>query len=157
MIRPADVQNLISTWWFAYDNALFEEWPAMFTADAHFVCRTDTGTTDYEEFVRADVSGRDAVLAWQTEHRLGSPHPLRHSGTNVHLVSASGTEATFRSYIWVTQIVGGSPAPLSTAIVRGTVRLEDDELRMSELIVVLDTEDSRVLADKRRASEAASL
>jgi hypothetical protein len=157
MIRPADVQNLVSTWWFAYDNAFFDEWPGMFTADAHFVCRTDTGTTDYEDFVRADVSGRDAVLEWQTQHRLGSPHPLRHNGTNVHLSSASGTEAAFRSYIWVTQIVGGSPAPLSTAIVRGQVRLEDDELRISELIVVLDTEDSTVLAGKQQAGQAASL
>jgi hypothetical protein len=153
MIRPADVQNLMHKWWFAYDNALFDEWPAMFTEDAHFTCQTDTGTTAYEDFVRADVSGRAAVLEWQTQHRLGSPHPLRHSGTNVHLVSASGTEAAFRSYIWVTQIVGGSPAPLSTAIVRGTVRLEDDELRLSELTVVLDTEDSTVLADKQLADK----
>lgn len=153
MIQPADVQNLIGRWWFAYDNALFDEWPAMFTADATFTCRTDTGTTDYEEFVRADVQGKDAVLAWQTEHRLGSPHPLRHNGENVHLTSASDTEAAYRSYIWVTHVVGGQPTPLSTAIVTGRVAIEDGELRIAELNVVLDTEDSTVLAE-RQASGA---
>ena len=121
MIQPADVQQLILKWWFAYDNALFDEWPGMWSADAHFSCRTDTGTTDYEEFVNADAVGRDAVIAWQTDHRMHSPHPLRHNGQNVHLVRADDATADFRSYIWVTQIVGGSPSPLSTAIVHGSV------------------------------------
>lgn len=149
MIEPADASDLIGKWWFAYDNALFDEWPALFTTDAHFTCRTDTGTTDYEEFVRADVSGRDELLAWQTQHRLGSPHPLRHNAENVHLTSTSDDEARFRSYIWVTHIVGGTPAPLSTAIVEGTLRPEDGVLRIARLDVILDTEDSTVLADKQ--------
>jgi hypothetical protein len=148
MIQPADVNDLIGKWWFVYDNALFDEWPSLLTGDVHFTCRTDTGTTDYEEFVRADVTGREDVLKWQTEHRLGSPYPLRHNGENVHLTSRSETEAAFRSYIWVTHIVGGSPAPLSTAIVDGRVALEDGELRIAELNVVLDTEDSTVLAER---------
>lgn len=149
MIQPADVHDLIGRWWFAYDNALFDEWPAMFTADARFTCRTDTGQTAYEEFVRADVEGRDEVIAWQTEHRLGSPYPLRHNGENVHLTDRSATAAGFRSYIWVTQIVGGSPVPLSTAIVEGRVAVEGGELRIAELHVVLDTEDSTVLAERQ--------
>jgi 3-phenylpropionate/cinnamic acid dioxygenase small subunit len=150
VIRPADLQNLLGKWWFAYDNALFDEWPALFTADARFTCRTDTGTTDFEEFVRADVAGRDDVLAWQTQHRLDSPHPLRHNGENVHLTHTSGDEAAFRSYIWVTQIVGGSPSPLSTAVVDGAVRVEDGELRIHELNVVLDTQDSIPLTERQR-------
>ena len=101
MIQPADAQQLISKWWFAYDNALFDEWPEMWTSDAHFSCRTDTGKTNYEEFVNADASGRDAVLEWQTEHRLGSPHPLRHGGENVHLVDPGESTSNFRSYIRV--------------------------------------------------------
>ena len=148
MIQPADVQDLIARWWFAYDNALFDEWPSMFTAEARFTCRTDTGTTDYEEFVRADVAGREAVLEWQTQHRMGSPYPLRHNGENVHLVDPGDTAAGFRSYIWVTHIVNGSPAPLSTAVVHGSVALEDGAVRIAELNVVLDTEDSTVLAER---------
>ena len=149
MIQPADLQQFLSHWWYAYDNAIYEEWPAMFTEDAHFVCRTDTGRTDFEEFVRADVSGRDEVLAWQRTHRMGSPSPLRHCAENVHITSSEGDEAEFRSYIWVTQIVGGAPSPLSTARVTGRVRSEGGVLGFVELVVVLDTEDSTVLGDRR--------
>jgi hypothetical protein len=152
MIQPADVQQLIAKWWFAYDNALFDEWPEMWTDAAHFSCRTDTGTTDYEEFVNADVRGRDAVLAWQTDHRLGSPHPLRHGGENVHILNATETRADYRSYIRVSQIVNGSPSPLSTAIVHGAVAVEDGVLRIADLNVVLDTEDSAPLAEKQAAT-----
>ncbi len=149
MIQPADAQQLINTWWFAYDNALFDEWPGMWSEDAHFSCRTDTGMTAFEEFVNADARGRDALLAWQTDHRLHSPHPLRHNAENVHLTRADDTSADFRSYIWVTQIVGGAPSPLSTAIVHGSLVVEDGVLKLSDLNVVLDTEDSTVLAEKQ--------
>lgn len=149
MIQPADVQQLLSHWWFAYDNAIYEEWPQMFTEDAHFVCKTDTGQTAYEEFVNADVHGKDAVLEWQTAHRKGSPHPLRHGGENIHIITNRGDEADFRSYIRVSQILSGSPAYLSTAIVTGTVRIEGGELRLSELLVTLDTEESSVIGDRK--------
>jgi hypothetical protein len=152
MIQPADVQQLIAHWWFAYDNALFDEWPSLWSDDAHFSCRTDTGDTAFEEFVNADAVGRDAVIAWQTDHRLHSPHPLRHNAENVHLTRSDATSADFRSYIWVTQIVGGSPSPLSTAIVHGSVVVEGDTLRIGDLNVVLDTDDSTVLAEKDLAS-----
>jgi hypothetical protein len=148
MITSTDVNELLSRWWFAYDEALFDEWPDLFTAQARFTCRTDTGTTDFEEFVRADISGRDELLAWQTEHRKNSPDPLRHNGENIHLTAASATEATFRSYIWVTQVQGGFPTPLSTAIVTGTVAIEDDALRIAELHVALDTQDSVAWNDR---------
>jgi hypothetical protein len=152
MIQPADAQQLMTRWWFAYDQALFDEWPEMWTSDAHFSCRTDTGATAFEEFVNADAVGRDAVLAWQTDHRLHSPDPLRHHGTNVHLTRADDVSAEYRSYIWVTQIVDGSPAPLSTAIVHGSLAIEDGELKICDLNVVLDTEDSTTLAEKRAAA-----
>ena len=147
MIQPADAQQLILKWWFAYDNALFDEWPEMWSTDAHFSCRTDTGTTDYEEFVRADYSGRDEVMAWQTDHRVHSPDPLRHNGTNVHVVDWQDDEASFASYLFVSQIVGGV-APLSTAVVTGRVRREDGALRIAELHVVLDTMESIPLNER---------
>jgi hypothetical protein len=148
VIDPAQVQDLIGRWWFHYDQARFDELRALLTEDTRFVCRTDTGETDFEEFVRADVSGRDAVMAWQTEHRTGSPDPLRHHGTNVHLVGGSAGEADFASYLFVSQVVGGLPAPLSTAIVTGTVRDEPDGLRIALLTVVLDTRDSIPLGER---------
>jgi hypothetical protein len=142
MIEPAALQDLVSRWWFNYDEGNFKVLDELLTEDVHFSCRTDSGTTDYEEFVRADYRGRDQVMAWQTDHRLRSPYPLRHNGTNVHVVEQRGNEATFASYIFVSQIAGGV-SPLSTAIVNGTVRLDGDALRIAELEVVLDTTESK--------------
>jgi 3-phenylpropionate/cinnamic acid dioxygenase small subunit len=142
MIEPGAVVNLVCGWWFDYDQGNFEEWPSYFTADAHFSCRTDTGQTAYEEFVRADVQGRVALLAWQEDHRRHSPYPLRHNGTNVHVTNADADGADFRSYIFVTQIVGSQVSNLSTARVTGRVQKENGSLRLAALHVVLDTADS---------------
>jgi SnoaL-like domain len=142
MIEPAAIQDLIGRWWFNYDEGNFKVLEELLSEDAHFSCRTDSGATDYEEFVRADYTGRADVMAWQTDHRLNSPYPLRHNGTNVHVVEQREGEATFASYIFVSQIVGGV-SPLSTAIVNGTVRLDGDALRIAALEVVLDTTDSK--------------
>jgi len=156
MISSADVQGLLNHWWFAYDNALFDEWNDMWTSDAHFSCRSDTGKTAFEEFVTADAQGLDAVLAWQTDHRLHSPHPLRHGGENIHVTSATAEGADFRSYIRVSQIVGGQVSNLSTGIAHGRVAVEDGRLKIADLNVVLDTEDSTVLATKGIAPGTAS-
>ena len=86
MIEPSAIQDLVSRWWFNYDEGNFKVLGGLLTEDVHFSCRTDSGATDYEEFVRADYTGRDAVMAWQTDHREHSPYPLRHNGTNVHVV-----------------------------------------------------------------------
>jgi hypothetical protein len=142
MIDPAAVQDLVSRWWWNYDQGNFDVLKGLLTDDAHFSCRTDTGTTDYEDFVRADFTGRDAVMEWQTDHRLHSPYPLRHNGTNVHIVDHEGSEVRFASYLFVSQIAAGV-APLSTAIVNGRVRREGDVLLLAELEVVLDTMESK--------------
>jgi hypothetical protein len=142
MIEPAEVQDLVARWWWNYDEGNFDVLKGLLTDDVRFSCRTDTGATDYEEFVRADYRGRDAVMEWQTDHRLHSPYPLRHNGTNVHIVDQQGDEARFASYIFVSQIVGGV-SPLSTATVNGRVRREGDTLLLAELEVVLDTMDSK--------------
>jgi hypothetical protein len=136
------VQNLLASWWFDYDQGSFDEWPPYFTADAHFSCRSDSGQTAFEEFVTADVRGRDKVVSWQVAHRQGSPYPLRHNGTNVHLTASRGDEADFRSYLFVTQIVGGAVANVATGLCLGTVREEDGVARLAELEVVLDFTDS---------------
>ena len=146
MIDVAAVQELIGRWWLNYDEGNFDELKRLVTDDVHFACRTDTGTTDYEEFVRADVRGRDEMIAWQRQHRLDSPYPLRHNGTNVHIVDIRGNEATFASYIFVTQITEGV-SNLSTAVVRGAVRDEDGSLLLADLEVTLDTMTSAPLRE----------
>jgi hypothetical protein len=152
VIEPAVVQDLISRWWYHYDQAEFDELADLLTDDMRFVCMTDTGETDFEEFVRADVTGRDEVMAWQRPHRMGSPYPLRHNGTNIHITRQGGDDADFASYIFVTQTVGMYPAPLPGAIVTGTVRRDGDGLRISRLTVVLDTEDSVVMSERTGAA-----
>lgn len=149
MIEPAAVQDLIGRWWWNYDEGRFDVLAGLVTDDIHFSCRTDTGTTDYEEFVRADVHGRERFLKWQAQHRLDSPYPLRHNGANVHIVDRRGDEATFSSYIHVTHIAGGQVTNLSSAIVNGAVRDERDALRICELEVVLDTMTSGVFRELR--------
>jgi hypothetical protein len=144
MIESSAVIELLGRWWLNYDEGNFDELKSLLTEDAHFTCRTDTGTTDYEDFVRADYRGRDAIMEWQTEHRLNSPYPLRHMGVNVHVTGADGGDATFSSYIFVTHIVDGQVANLSTALVTGAARIDQGKARLSALHVALDTQSSVV-------------
>ena len=146
MIDPAAVADLLGKWWFNYDEGDFDVLAGLLTEDVHFTCRTDTDTVAWAEFARADVSGRDTVMFWQTKHRRDSPYPLRHNGANVHIVEQRGDEATFASYIHVTQVLNEAPVSLPGGVVRGTVRQEADGLRISELAVVLDTMTSDVFS-----------
>jgi hypothetical protein len=146
MIRPGDAQELLGRWWWHYDAGDFDVFPHLLARDVHFTCRTDTGTTAYEDFVRADVCGRDEVVAWQTDHRRNSPYPLRHNASNVHLTAGRDGAADFASYLFVTQSVGGAVTNLSSGLVKGTVCEEDGNLRIAGLHVVLDTQDSQVFA-----------
>ena len=146
MIDPAALADLLGRWWFNYDEGNFDVLTGLLTDDVHFTCRTDSDAVAWAEFAKADVSGRDSVMAWQIEHRRNSPYPLRHHGTNVHIVERRGNEATFASYIHVTQIVNETPASIPGGIVRGAVRDEADGLRICELAVVLDTMTSDVFS-----------
>ncbi len=154
MIDLATVQGLLGSWWFDYDRGDFERWPAYFTPDAHFSCRSDSGETVFEDFIRADVRGGDEVVAWQVEHRRNSPYPLRHMASNVHVTAARVAEADFRSYLFVTQIVGGAVSNVSTGVVLGTVRADDGVPRFAALRVVLDFTDSVAFTDATRHESA---
>jgi hypothetical protein len=142
----SDVQNLIASWWFDYDQGNFDVWPNYFTEDAHFSCRSDSKATSFEEFVTAEANGRDAVVAWNIEHRKQSPYPLRHNGTNVHVIAGDRESCTFRSYIFVTQIVGASVAPLASGICLGSSRHENDRWKLADLRLMLDFADSGVFS-----------
>ena len=147
-ITIGEVQELLGRWWWSYDDGRFDTLTELLAEDAHFVCRTDTGTTDYEEFVRADLRGRDAVMAWQTEHRMHSPYPLRHHGTNIHVTAHRGEEADFSSYIHVTHITPAGVTNLPGGVVHGTVRRVRDAVYLAALEVVLDTRQSVEFAQR---------
>lgn len=154
MITLTDVQGVLGYWWYAYDQGDFDALAALLTDDIHFTCESDTGTTPFEEFIRCDTRGHTAVMAWQTEHRLNSPYPLRHNATNIHLTRNAGDEADFASYIFVTQIVEATVSPLSTGLVRGTIRRSGNSIQIAELRVTLDTQSSITLAEHRTHAPA---
>ncbi len=137
-ITLADVQDLLARWWFNYDNGTFDVLPGLLTDDTELRVRTDSGTTDYEDFIRADVTGRDDVMAWQRQHRLDSPYPLRHNGTNIHLVGTDGEDVLFASYLHVTQVESVLPVGVSSAIVTGSVRRVDGKVQLASMDVTLD-------------------
>jgi hypothetical protein len=142
------VQSLVSAWWYDYDAADFDAWARYFTPDARFRCRSDSGATEFEDFIKAELEGRDDVLAWHVEHRNGSPYPLRHFGTNIHITATAGDEVEFRSYLFCTQVVGTAVANLASGRVVGTARIDDDgTARFAELRVVLDFTDSVPFTD----------
>jgi hypothetical protein len=149
VIDPAVVADVVGRWWFNYDEGNFDVLADLLTHDVHFTCRTDTDAVAWAEFARADASGRETVVHWQTEHRRNSPYPLRHHGTNVHIVEQRGNEATFASYIHVTQVANEAPVAIPGGVVNGAVRREPDGIRISELHVVLDTMTSDVFANVR--------
>jgi len=150
MIDLSAVQNLVSSWWFDYDQGNFDIWPEYFASQARFECRSDKGDTEFETFFRADLTGRDEVLAWHIDHRKNSPYPLRHNATNVHVTRNRGDEVDFRAYLFVTQIVGGAVSNLSSGYCLGTVRLEDGEARFSTIRVILDYAESETFSSARR-------
>ena len=154
-IDPVAAQQLVAHWWSAYDEAEFDVLADLLDDDATFRCRTDTGTTDFEDFVRAEAHGRDQIMKWQTQHRIDSPYPLRHHATNFHLTGADADEAGFRHYLAVTQVQDVFPTPVPGGVVNGAIRRQDDgTLRIADLEVVLDTMTSVPLRELGRHQEA---
>jgi hypothetical protein len=142
--------QVLARWWCAYDAGRFEELGELLDENVVFSCRTDTGTTDFEEFVRAEGQGRDKVLRWQTQHRLDSPYPLRHNITNFHVTGADGDQIRFLHYLAVTQIKDVYPTPVPGGVVEGALRRQaDGTWRIAELGLVLDTMDSVPLRELR--------
>lgn len=143
-----ELAQLVGAWWYHYDEWHPEILRGLLAEDATFSSRTDSGATEYEEFVRAEIAGADAVMVWQEDHRLNSPYPLRHCGSNVHVTSVAGDMVEFASYIFVTKIVDGRPLSLSTGTACGAARITERGLLMQRLDVVLDTADSVPLAER---------
>jgi hypothetical protein len=154
-VDPIAAQQLLARWWSAYDEGEFDVLTELLDESATFRCRTDTGATDFEDFVRAEAHGREQVVTWQTQHRLDSPYPLRHHATNFHLTGTDGGEAGFRHYLSVTQVQDVFPTPVPGGVVNGAVRLQEDgSLRIADLEVVLDTMTSVPLRELGRHQEA---
>jgi hypothetical protein len=144
----AEISELLAHWWYRYDEGRIDELADVLTDDATFRTRTDTGTTDYEDFVRSDFIGPEEIIFWQTKHRAASPYPLRHMTLNVAVDASDGASSDITSYLFVTQVVGGRPAPLPGGVVRGTVRRTAAGLQLSAFELTLDTQDSVPLRER---------
>ncbi len=147
-LDPGTVSALLAAWWFHYDEWNPAELRALMADDITFTCASDTGATDYEDFIRVDARGADDVMAWKDDHRRNSPYPLRHNGTNVFVTGVADKEVEFASYIFVTKIVEGKPFNVSSGVVRGSIRAAETGPVFSAVHVVLDTQESVRYADR---------
>ncbi|ABH00094.1 conserved hypothetical protein (plasmid) [Rhodococcus jostii RHA1] len=142
----------MAKWWFHYDEWNPVELRSLMTDDFAFTCRSDTGATDYEDFIRCDIRRVDAVMAWKEDHRANSPYPLRHNGANFVITDDRERDVDFSSYIFVTKIVHGRPVSLSTGITSGTARRTPTGMLLERVETVLDTQDSVRYADAQAAT-----
>lgn len=138
-----ELAQLLGAWWFNYDEWNEDRLRGLLVDDVRFTCRTDSGQTDYEEFVRVDAAGVDEVMRWQRDHRAGSPYPLRHNSSNLHVVGTVGDAVEFASYLFVTKIVDGRPLSLSSGTACGQAVKVQGGLKLCRLDIVLDTTDSQ--------------
>jgi hypothetical protein len=152
-LDPAVAAQVVARWWCAYDAGSFDELEELLDDDVHFQCRTDTGTTSFEEFVRAEATGKAQVLDWQTEHRLDSPYPLRHHCSNFHLTGSEGDLHRFLHYLAVTQVKDVFPIPVPGGVVEGALRDRGGRILIADLVIVLDTMDSVPLREVKLLDE----
>jgi len=146
-ITLAELQEFLAEFWFHYDEAHFDELAAAHAADVHYLTRSDSGASPFEELMSPQLDGRDAVMAWLTAHRKESPYPLRHHVTNIHRTGTDGDAVRTRSYIVVNQIANYVPFMVSSGIVNAAIRRGANGLEFTDVEVVLDTTNSVNLAD----------
>ena len=137
-----ELVQLVGSWWFHYDEWNRDALRGVIVDDFAFSCRSDTGATEYEDFIRCDVRGADEVMAWQETHRHASPYPLRHNSNNIFVTARTGSTVAFSSYIFVTKIVDGRPYAVSSGLAHWTAQVAGDAVLLASLEVVLDTRES---------------
>lgn len=155
-ISLADLQEFIAEFWFHYDEAHYDELAVRCADDIHYVSRSDTGASPFEELLTADVRGRGEALAWLLEHRKASPYPLRHHAINVFRTGTDDESTGVRFYLLVSHIANSVPFVNSTAVVDAAVRRAGAGLQFTKIEVVLDTRDSVLLSELSVDSTSAS-
>jgi hypothetical protein len=154
-ITLPELQDFIAGYWYAYDEAQYDEMAAAKAEDIRFITRSDSGASPFEELMSPELRGRDAVMDWLIDHRRQSPYPLRHHATNIHRTGNDGDLARARFYIFVNQIANFVPFAVSSGIANVAVRRGANGLEFTEMEMVLDTTNS-VLLSELAADTAAS-
>jgi hypothetical protein len=153
-ITLSELQEFIASFWYHYDEAHYDELAARYAEDVHYVTRSDSGASPFEELMSPELRGRAAVMQWLSDHRKQSPHPLRHHATNVHRTGSDGEVTHARFYIFVNQIANFVPFAVSSGVVNVGVRRGVNGLVCTEMDVVLDTQNSVLLSELTADSTA---
>lgn len=146
-VTLSEVQEFIGSFWFHYDEAHYDELAASYAEDVHYLTRSDSGASPFEDLMSPELHGRAAVMEWMSDHRKQSPYPLRHHATNVHRTGTDGDVTRARFYILVNQIANFVPFAVSSGVVNVGVRREGTGLVFTEMEVVLDATDSVLLSE----------
>jgi len=146
-ITLPELQEFIAGFWYHYDEAHYDELAARYAEDVHYMSRSDSGASPFEELMSPELHGRDAVMEWLSEHREQSPYPLRHHATNVHRIGTDGEVTRARFYIFVNQIANFVPFAVSSGVTEVDVRRGANGLEVTKMNVILDTTNSVPLSE----------
>jgi len=155
-ITLPELQEFIAGFWYQYDEAHFDQLALRYAEDVRYLTRSDSGASPFEELMSPELHGRDAVMEWLSEHRKQSSYPLRHHATNVHRTGTTGDITRARFYIFVNQIADFVPFAVSSGVVHVSVRRDAGNLVLTEMEVVLDTQNSVLLGELTPGSSAGS-
>jgi len=155
-ITLPELQEFIAGFWYHYDEAHYDDLAASYADDVRYVSRSDSGASPFEELMSPELTGRDAVMGWLSDHRKQSPYPLRHHATDVHRTGTDGDVTRARFYILVNQIANFVPFAVSSGIANVAVRRGGNGLEFTEMEVILDTTNSVPLAEFTAGSAAGS-
>ena len=153
-ISLSEVQEFFGQFWFHYDSGHCAEIAARFAEDAKYISRSESGASPFEEVLAANLTGRDEIVGWLTEHRESSPYPLRHNSTNVHRTGTDGDVTHVRSYIFVTQVANHVPFAVSSGVLETGIKRGADGLVLTTFDLIMDTDNSVPLAEFRAAANA---
>lgn len=153
-ITLSELQEFIASYWYAYDEANYDEMAAAKAEDMRFITRSDSGASPFEELMSPELHGRDAVMEWLVDHRKQSPYPLRHHTTNLYRTGTKEDTVLARFYIFVNQIANFVPFAVSSGVADVAVRRGANGLEFVEMNMVLDTTNSVLLSEL--AAETAS-
>ena len=155
-ITLPELQEFVGRFWYHYDEAHYDELAQRYAEDVHYVTRSDSGASPFEELMSPELHGRDAVMEWLSDHRKQSPYPLRHHATNMHRTGADGEITCARFYLFVNQVVNYVPFAVSSGVADVAVRRGADGLEFTEMQVILDTTYSVVLSELTADNAAGS-
>lgn len=147
-----EVQEFFGEFWYHYDSGHYAELAARFAPDAIYISRSESGQSPFEDVLAAHLSGRDTIIAWLTEHREGSPYPLRHNGTNFHRTGVDGDVTHVRSYILVTQVANHVPFAVSSGVLETGIRRGAQGLEFTTFDLIMDTDNSVPFAEFKAAA-----